>query len=153
VIPETEVPSTSANGALGCSTLNTKLDKQQDIFKRGAKGDGVCQQCQAHLKEDTGYVIPASEEPHYESVGYEVPKISPENPGYTELQDRNTTDDGTYQKLLKRDSDYVIPAYERRKSYEDMEMERNLSGYTELDLGKRETEESQRSAYQKLVKT
>jgi hypothetical protein len=52
----------------------------------------------------------------------EEPKLSPENPVYTELDvyGRNTTEDGTYQKLVKQDSDYVIPAHERRESYEDI---------------------------------
>ena len=81
---------------------------------------------------------------------YEKPKISPENPGYAEL-DKNRLqgrNDGTYQKLVKRDSDYVIPAHERRESYEDMKMGRNLPGYEALDLSKREADD-----YQKLMKT
>ena len=76
----------------------------------------------------------------------------PENPVYTELDvnrvhGRNTMEDGTYQKLVKRDSDYVIPA-ERRDTYEDIKMGRNLQGYEELDLSKREADD-----YQKLMKT
>ena len=76
----------------------------------------------------------------------------PENPVYTELDvnrvhGRNTMEDGTYQKLVKRDSDYVIPA-ERRDTYEDIKMGRNLPGYEELDLSKREADD-----YQKLMKT
>ena len=98
----------------------------------------------------------------HETSGYETPgqnetygelKKSPKNPGYTELDKnrvhgRNRTDDGTYQKLVKRDSDYVIPAHERRQRYESVKMGRNLPDYTELDLSKREVDD-----YQKLVKT
>jgi competence protein ComGC len=70
---------------------------------------------------------------------------------YTELDQskrRNTGDEGFYQKLRKRDSDYVIPHHERRESYKDMKM----GGYAELDQMERKREESQR-AYQQLVKT
>jgi hypothetical protein len=119
-------------------------------LKRGATGDG---DYQALLKEDDGYVIPASEEPQHETPGQnetcEEPKLSPENPVYTELDmnGRNTTEDGSYQKLEKQDSDYVLPAHERRESYEDIKMGRNLPDYTELDQSKREVDD-----YQKLVK-
>ena len=72
--------------------------------------------------------------------------MSQENPGYTELdkntlQGRNATDDSTYQKLQRQDSDYVIPAHERRESYEDIKMGRNLPGYEELDQSKREADD------------
>jgi hypothetical protein len=86
----------------------------------------------------------------YETPGqieaYEEPKMSQENPGYTELdkntlQGRNATDDSTYQKLQRQDSDYVIPAHERRESYEDIKMGRNLPGYEELDQSKREADD------------
>jgi hypothetical protein len=74
----------------------------------------------------------------------EEPKMSQENPGYTEL-DKNRlqgriADDSTYQKLQRRDSD-VTPAHERRESYEDIKMGRNLSGYEELDQTKREADD------------
>jgi hypothetical protein len=77
---------------------------------------------------------------------YEEPKMSQENPGYTELdknrlQGRNTTDDSTYQKLQRRDSDNVTPDNERRNSYEDIKMGRNLPGYEELDQSKREADD------------
>jgi hypothetical protein len=81
---------------------------------------------------------------------YEEPKMSQENPGYTEgyaeldknrLQGRNATDDSTYQKLQRRDSDNVIPDNERRDSYEDIKMGRNLPGYEELDQSKREADD------------
>ena len=36
------------------------------------------------------------------------------------MKGRNTTENGTYEKLVKQDSDYVIPAHERRESYEDI---------------------------------
>jgi hypothetical protein len=81
---------------------------------------------------------------------YEKPKKSSENPGYAEL-DKNRLqgrNDGTYQKLVKRDSDYVIPAHKRIESYEDIKMGRNLPGYEELDLSKREVDD-----YQKLMNT
>jgi hypothetical protein len=72
--------------------------------------------------------------------------MSQENPGYTELdknrlQGRNAADDNAYQKLQRRDSDNVIPAHERRESYEDIKMGRNLPGYEELDQSKREAED------------
>jgi hypothetical protein len=95
-----------------------------------------------------GYVIPGQNET------YEEPKILPQNPGYTELNKNRLEgrkEDSTYQKLVKRDSDYVIPAHERRESYEDIKMERNLPGYEELDLSKRKAEDY--PTYQKLVKT
>ena len=73
------------------------------------------------------YVIPVPEEPQHETpcqneTCEEEPNLSPENPVYTELdvKGRNTTENGTYQKLVKQDSDYVIPAHERRESYEDI---------------------------------
>jgi hypothetical protein len=92
-------------------------------LKTGATGDG---DYQTLLKEDDEYVIPVPEEPQHETSGQnetcEEPKLSPENPVYTELdvKGRNTTEDGTYQKLVKRDSDFVTPAHERRESYEDI---------------------------------
>jgi hypothetical protein len=77
---------------------------------------------------------------------YEEPKMAQENPGYTELDkntlhNRNATDDSTYQKLQRQDSDYVIPAHERRESYEDIKIGRNLPGYEELDQSKREADD------------
>jgi hypothetical protein len=53
---------------------------------------------------------------------------------------RNTTSDDTYQELVKQESDYVIPAHERRESYQDIKMGRSLPDYTELDQSTRETE-------------
>jgi hypothetical protein len=53
---------------------------------------------------------------------------------------RNTTSDDTYQELVNQDSDYVIPAHERRESYEDIKMGRSLPDYTELDQSKLEAE-------------
>ncbi|CAB4032197.1 ephrin type-A receptor 2-like [Paramuricea clavata] len=114
----------------------------------------------ANNSEDT------SADGHYEEVGipsvgvhkklgyktpgqieaYEEPKMSQENPGYTEfdknrLQGRNAADDSTYQKLQwRRDSD-VTPAHERRESNEDIKMGRNLPGYEELDQSKREADD------------
>ncbi len=90
-----------------------------------------------------------------EEEAYENSKISTQDPDYTVLDKngrRNTADEGLYQKLRRQDSDYVIPAHERRESYEDIKVGRNLPGYAELDPRKRELEESQGSAYQKLVK-
>jgi hypothetical protein len=154
MIPETEVTNASEFGALGYSRVDTELGKQQGVLRKNEKND----RDHNHFMTDTGYVIPLPEEPQYEtpSVGYEQPKILTQIPGYTELDKnrrRMTTGDDTYEKLQKRDSDYVIPAHARRDSYEDIKMGRNVPGYTELDPSKRETEESQRSAYQTLVKT
>ena len=108
------------------------------------------------ITEDAGHEVSANDE-HYERVskyeGYEEPGISSQNLDYAELdrnRRRNSENDGEYQKLQKLDSDYVIPAHERRESYEDMKMGRNLSGYQELNQNKRETEESQSATYQSL---
>jgi hypothetical protein len=98
----------------------------------------------SNAHETSGYETPD------QNKMYKKPKKSPENPGYAEL-DKNRLqgrNDGTYQKLVKRDSDYVIPAHERRESYEDIKMGRNLPDYEELDLSKREADD-----YQKLMKT
>ena len=56
------------------------------------------------------------------------------------MNGRNTTSDDTYQELVNQDSDYVIPAHERRESYEDIKMGRSLPDYTELDQSKLEAE-------------
>ena len=57
----------------------TALKKSLVALKKGAKGDD---EYQALVKKDTGYVIPAPEEPQYETPGqnvtYEEPKISPQ---------------------------------------------------------------------------
>jgi hypothetical protein len=77
------------------------------------------------------------------SSGYEEVQIS-SLPGYTEL-DRNRTDetnDHTYQKLVKRDSDHVIPAHAGEI--------KTTPGYTELDNTKRAQDDS--ASYQKLIK-
>ncbi|CAB4011475.1 MAM domain-containing glycosylphosphatidylinositol anchor 2-like [Paramuricea clavata] len=139
---EVEVPS-NAHKTFG----RTELNKRPDTVKTGATGDG---DYQAFLKEDGVYVIPAPEESQHKTPGqnetYEEPKLSPENPVYTELDvnrvhGRNTTGDGTYQKLVKRDSDYVIPAHERKESHEDIKMGSKLpTGYEELDQSKLEAE-------------
>ena len=88
---------------------------------------------------DSGYVIPADDSPS--SV-------------YAEL-DRNrqdeATNDATYQKLLKRDSDYVIPDHtEAELSYEEVGKRKSPPGYTELDNTKRVQDDS--ACYQKLIK-
>ena len=95
-------------------------------MKRGATGDGGYR---AFLKEVDIieiYIIPVPEEVQHETSGQnetcEEPTLSPENPVYTELdvKGRNTMENDTYQKLVKQDSDCVIPAHERRESYEDI---------------------------------
>ncbi|CAB3992974.1 stabilin-2-like isoform X2, partial [Paramuricea clavata] len=124
---EVEVPS-NAQKVSG----HTELNKRPDTLKSGATGDG---DHQAHLKEDNEYVVPVSEEPQHETSGQnetcEEPKLSPENPVYTELDvnGKNTTEDGTYQEQVKQDSDYVTPAHERRESYENMKMGGNVLWY------------------------
>ena len=102
-----------------------------------------------------GYEVSANEEEHdYETISqyeaYEEPNLSPQNPGYAELDKnrRRNSENADYQKLQWPDSDYFIPAHERQESCEDIEM--NRQNYTELDQSKRETEGSQRSIYQKL---
>ena len=84
---------------------------------------------------------------------YEEVQILPP-PVYAEL-DRNrqdeTTNDGLYQKLLKRDSDYVIPAHtEAESSYEEVGKIKTPPGYTELENTKRVQDDS--ACYQKLIK-
>ena len=74
---------------------------------------------------------------------------------YTELnrntEDNETTDDKTYQQLLKNDSDYVIPAEDHVESpYEETGQTKSPPGYTELDNTTREPEED--ASYQKLIK-
>jgi hypothetical protein len=105
---------------------------------------------------NAGYEVSANDEQHErisQHESYEEPDISSQNLDYAELdrnRRRNSGNDGEYQKLQKLDSDYVIPAHERRESYEDMKMGRNLPDYMELDQNKRETEESQSATYQSL---
>ncbi|CAB4021617.1 MAM domain-containing glycosylphosphatidylinositol anchor 2-like [Paramuricea clavata] len=87
---------------------------------------------------------------------YPETKSSQENAGYTvldvnRLRDRNTRDDGTYQKLVKPTSSYVIPQDDRTEPCENMKMEINLPDYTELDQSKRNAENY--PAYQTLLKT
>jgi hypothetical protein len=119
-------------------------------LKRGTTGDGDYQALSKKVDIIDTYVIPDPEESRHETPSqietFEEPKLSLENPVYTELGEnrvhgRNTAEDGTYQKLVKRDSDCVIAVHERRESYEDIKMGGNLpAGYEKLDLSKRETE-------------
>ncbi|CAB4019260.1 Hypothetical predicted protein, partial [Paramuricea clavata] len=136
---EVEVPS-NAHMVSG----HIELNKPPDTLKTGATGDG---DYQTFLNDVDIYVIPTSEEPQHETPGQnetcKEPKLSPENSVYTELDvnrvhGRNTTEDGTYQKLVKRD--YVIQAHEGRESYEDMKMGGNLVDYEKLDQSKLEAE-------------
>ncbi|CAB4030779.1 Hypothetical predicted protein, partial [Paramuricea clavata] len=148
---EVDIPSNAVRNTSGYTEYK---ERPFIVNLKGTRDDGGYR---ALLKENGRHIIP--DEPQYEtpSVGYEEPKISPENPGYTELdknrlQGRNAMDDDTYQKLLKRDSSYVMPAHENiRESYEDIKMGRNVPDYTDLDLSKREAEDY--PAYQELVKT
>jgi hypothetical protein len=95
-------------------------------LKRGATGDGDYRAFLKKVDIIEIYVIQVPEEPQHETSGQnetcEEPKLSAENPVYTELdvKGRNATENDTYQKLVKQDSDYVIPAHERRESYEDI---------------------------------
>jgi hypothetical protein len=97
-----------------------------DTLKRVATGDGGYRSFLKVVDIIDIYIIPLPEKPQHETSGQnetcEEPKLSPENPVYTELdvKDRNTTGHGTYQKLVKQDSDYVTPAHERRESHEDI---------------------------------
>ncbi|CAB4042471.1 Hypothetical predicted protein, partial [Paramuricea clavata] len=125
---------------------HTELNKQPDTLKTGATGDGDYQALLKEVDIIEIYVIQVPEEPQHETSGQnetcEEPKFSPENPVYTELDvsGRNTTENGTYQNLVKQDSDCVTPVHERRESYEDIKMGRSLPDYTELDLSKHESE-------------
>ncbi|CAB4038678.1 Hypothetical predicted protein, partial [Paramuricea clavata] len=133
------------------------VDRKFNVATKANESEAISPEGRTSDYEEVGGPSSARKTSGYETPGqnkiYKKPKKSPENPGYTELdknrrQGRNKTDDGTYQKLVKRDSDYVIPAHERRESYEDIKMGRNLPDYEELDLRKREADD-----YQKLVKT
>ena len=95
-------------------------------MKSGATGDGDSRAFLKKVDIIDIYVIQVPEEPQYETPGQnetcEEPKLSLENPVHTELDvnDKNTTEDGSYRKLVKQDSDHVIPAHEGRESYEDI---------------------------------
>ena len=86
-------------------------------MKRGTTGDGDYQALSKKVDIIDTCVIPDPEESQHETPGqnetFEEPKLSLENPVYTELGEnrvhgRNTAEDGTYQKLVKRHSDCVI---------------------------------------------
>ncbi len=75
-------------------------------------------------------------------------------PGYTALdksQQDDTANDHAYQKLVKYDSDYVIPAESHRQTeaYEEVGKEKTPPGYTELDATKRQEDNT---GYQKLIR-
>ena len=85
---------------------------------------------------------------------YEVVRLSPCS-GYAELN-RNPEyarpSDEKYQKLLKHDSDYVIPLDDHKESlHEKVEKKKSLPAYTGLDQTKRELDNN--ALYQKLRKT
>jgi hypothetical protein len=86
------------------------------------------------------------------SSGYEEVQIL-SLPGYTEL-DKNRADetnDHTYQKLVKRDSDYLIPTHaEAEPSCVEDGKIKTTPGYTELDNTTRVQDDS--ASYQKLIK-
>ena len=88
-------------------------------MKSGTTGDG---DCQAFLKDDDEYVIPVPTRNIRSKWNLWRAQIIARKCLYTELdvKGRNTTENGTYEKLVKQDSDYVIPAHERRESYEDI---------------------------------
>ena len=106
------------------------------------------------LKYNPDYVIPADgddETKPYEEVGKEKTP-----PGYTELdtnQRHETTNENTYQKLLKCNPDYTIPADDddETKPYEEVGKQKTPPGYTELDTNKRH-ETANENTYQKLLK-
>ena len=71
---------------------------------------------------------------------------------YAELnRNQNANADNTYQKLVKRDSNYVIPNHDDEEpSYEDVEKKKSPPGYTDLNETKRVKDDDE--GYQKLVK-
>ena len=76
--------------------------------------------------------------------------------GYAELdtnQRHGTANDHTYQKLLKYDPDYVIPAdgHDETEPYEEVGKEKTPPGYTELDTNQRHQTANDHT-YQKLLK-
>ena len=104
--------------------------------------------------EDASAVEPQYEIPFAVNTN-EKPETPAGNPGYTELdvnkmQRSNSREDSTYQKLIRRNSDYVVRANESGESYEEIKMGKNLPGYQELDSNKREIEEY--PTYEKLAK-
>ena len=86
------------------------------------------------------------------TAAYEEVTNSPSSV-YAELnrnQESETRNDNTYEKLLKPYLDYVIPAdVGEDHSYEKIEKNTSLPGYTELDQRKREDLDA---SYQKLMK-
>ena len=83
----------------------TELDTSQ---RHGTANDHPCQKL---LKSDPYYAIPG--DGHDETEPYEEVRKEKTPPGYTELdanQRHQTANDHTYQKILKYDPDYVIPA-------------------------------------------
>ena len=98
-------------------------------------------------KQNYEYVIPAHER---RMLDENMGKMGKSSADYEELNlSKRQTDDGTYQKLLKQDSDCVIPADEGQGMYEDMNVEKSPPDYEELNQSKRETGDG---TYQKLVK-
>ena len=87
-----------------------------------------------------------------ETAPYEEVQISPPSHVYAELN-RNQRDenDHLYQGLIKRDSDYVIPAHTGAEPfYEEVGKKTSPPGYQELDITKRVQDDS--AHYQKLIK-
>ncbi len=106
------------------------------------------------LQYDSDYVIPA--EGHSQTEPYEEVGKEETLPGYTELdksQQEDTANDHAHQKLVKYDSDYVIPAegHSQTEPYEEVGKEETLPGYTELDKSQQE-DTANDHAHQKLVK-
>jgi hypothetical protein len=82
---------------------------------------------------------------------YEEVQISPPSV-YAELyRNQHDGNDHLYQGLIKRDSDYVIPAHTKAEpSYEEVGKKKSPSGYQELDITKRVQDDG--AYYQKLIK-
>ncbi|XP_028411036.1 discoidin domain-containing receptor 2-like isoform X2 [Dendronephthya gigantea] len=91
-------------------------------------------------------VVPDNDGPgSYEEVQILQPSI------YAELDKnrRETNDDNNYQKLLKNESDYVIPNEGQTGTYEEVKKKNSSSFYTALDNTKRDHEDD--DSYQKLT--
>ena len=110
------------------------------------KLDNVKQAYVGTTPDEQDYVIPNN----VDTGSYQDAEILQPRP-YAELDKsrRETTDDVDYQKLLKKDSGYVIPFEGDIKTNEEVGETNSPPGYTELDGTKCDLKDN---SYQKLIK-
>lgn len=119
-------------------------DNQQDISncQKGTAGNN--------------FQVLFTEESHYKkSTTGMYEDVKAFSPGCTKLRKyrserKNTTEDGASMKSLDEDLEYCIPEDKEREPYENMKGLKNLPGYQELDIFRREYEDF--TTYQKLIK-